>query len=188
MILEATRMWAEELKDPSTGVNALLDLLTRDGADTQPPPVNIYTWCDDEWVHAWEIPKGAVTKDRGALILRIASDVIPLAVPGNPELRAQQPEFGIVALYARLKDAAEENMRVYPRDASYTMRCVQRCTHVWMEDTRANSPKRTRNHVNLSMVRGFSQAIYTPDTPGYIGQAVMLDVRMVDRWATNIEP
>jgi hypothetical protein len=190
MLIEATRLIKAQLADPTAGINALLPAVPRDAMDTEPPIVDLYAWCDDAWADKWEIPADVLKRDRGALVLKLASDVIPLAIPGNTEMRAQSPELAIAILYARLLDARVADTSVFTRDCSYTLRCVERCLHKWIESTRteANAPSRLKNQCHLSEVRDLAHAVYTPEVAGYVGHALIVDVRMVDRWATYITP
>lgn len=190
MLVEATRLIKAQLVDAATGINALLPQVPRDGDDKQPQAVDVYAWCDESWADKWEIPQTALKRDRGALVLKLASDVMPLAIPANTEMRAQTPQIGIAILYARLNDARVVDQADFTRDCSYTLRCVERCLHKWIESTRteSNAPSRTKNQCYLSEVRDLAHVVYTPEITGWVGHALIIDVRMVDRWATYITP
>lgn len=185
MINEFTRLWHSILADPATGVNALLPEVPRDEHDATPPACDIVNFLDTEWAATMEIPPNALKTNRGTLIIRNASEFIPVSVPANAEMRHQQPVFALVAIYGVRMEADRERHK-FVRDCCNTLRCVQRATHIWFEEHSVDDPARTRNNcvVAEALDQGYFQ--FPTDIKGIIGWGFMLEVRMTDRWAEHI--
>lgn len=152
MRIEATRIVADWLRDLTTGINAWLPSVPRDGGDPAPP--QIAAWADpndagsglavfDDTRHAWVSLNGDPPATP-CLIVKVTGSVDVTGSPWpNGEYRTTTAPIQVAVTYV----VANADSPGAVRDGDYTLRAVARCVRELMKD--ANDASRTRNSVKL---------------------------------------
>lgn len=189
MIIETMRLWRDQLRDPSAGVNALLGQVPRDANDPEPPPVAVIEETQYVWTPGNKIPNQILAEDAPFLLISRASAEMVAAMPGSPEIPQGHDEVDLLALYVGFASAAPgQGPHLIMRDALHTMRAIRRVTEAWFG---ASTPEaynaRCRNDVQLvSPVRAVTLNIAEPMGGAFVGAGFVLGVAVTDRWALNI--
>lgn len=186
MILEATRLWVDQcLTHATRGVNALLPQVPRCEGDEVPPPVVVEDWTRKSWVAQGDFSRDRLPTHEAVVAVVRGAELMEISVPGNPELRSQQPNVVLAAVYMARVDAKQRAVAAAEQDASYTMRAIQRATSQWIEETDGNH--RTLAGCRLSECTDHAIAPLPHDAGrGFVGLAFVFGARMTDAFGENI--
>lgn len=185
MIYEVVTMLAQHLQDGTFGVNALR--LTVPLGATDPPiePVTVRSEFELPYVAGEEIPASAY--ESGPLVLvRRGDDAGEFSAPGNPEIAGLPNRVGVAVLILfprrALRELHEEN-----RAMSGLLRVVRRSVGHFFEDVPITA--RNLRDVQISDVLGpprLVPAMTYLSEQDLLAGAVLMDLRVLDRWADGI--
>ena len=138
MILEALRITAAWLQDGTNGVNALIDGLTQDGGDSDPPDVTVLEESTSPVAARRHLD---VNTSVPVLMVVLARAV---GSEGYVTTNYLSGSVTVGILYATRNADSDEGTE----DALYTLRAVQQSINLLMKP--ANVASRTRNNVVLT--------------------------------------
>lgn len=139
MILEAARIVSDWLQHPTYGVNAMLALVPKDGAESPPPVVTFEDEVSD--------PRAAVGRP-GPLWPALQIDVLGVDVVENQVVADQGDGSGVVRIRYVTANAKAHDAK---RDGSYTIRAV--AWSLRKLNQLAHEGSRTRNQIRLLPAR-----------------------------------
>lgn len=155
MKLEILRMIADELRDPTHGVNALLPTVPRDAADPQPPLLkNVYDETRTGWLARGELPEELrVVAENPFLVVTMLGD---LDVGGRS--RPSEHAGGLVRATFRVTVqyvTHEALTELGEQDGLYTGRAVRSVLQTLFGPSRAAA--RARNGVQMEVLQNITE-------------------------------
>jgi hypothetical protein len=190
MIYEVCEMVTTHLKDATRGVNALRVSVPLGGGDPALEAATIKSEFDINYLPMGRIPPTAY--GAGPLVLvRRADDIGEFAPPGNPEIMSDDSRVGVAVLVLYPRQSAH-SLDVENRRLSAMLRVVARSLALWIEELTLD--QRTLRDVLVVSLLGAVRMVPTVTTIGgedstdLAAGAVLMDLRVTDRWAENITP
>jgi hypothetical protein len=116
--LETIRMSATAAADATIGINAMIDALPLDGADTRPPHVTVYNSVDHPWVARREFPEQDPNITYPAVAVMLAQQLVVR------EVMTSNRDAEATVLFAYIERASDSAKLT--RDTLYTNRAMLR--------------------------------------------------------------
>ena len=138
MILETIRMFADALATGSYGVNAQLTSLTYDGSD--PRPASITTVADETRNN--QVAIGRYPSDYPCLTVEL-DEGATVVMSGEIGTNNREAEIPVMVRYVQTNLEGDTGNQ----DAYYTLRAVEKCLAVFMDNV--NASDRVRNYIQI---------------------------------------
>lgn len=185
MIYEGCELVATHLRDGEMGVNAIRNTVPLGVNDPLIEPVTVKHEFEIAYLAGGDIPQSAY--EEGPLVLvRRADDVGEFSAPGNPELLSDDERLGfaILVLFARRET---RTLHLENRCLSALLRVVRRSLGMLFEDVSHDA----RALRGVQFVGTLAPPRVVPTIAQFgkvdlLAGAVLLDVRVTDRWASGI--
>jgi hypothetical protein len=182
---------ARRLAHETKGVNAMLAELpmdTSDGDRPAPADVTIYNEIEDNWVARGTVPRKKTGNGPLVLVRRAPTEQESVSLGMAEVDSADQPHIGVLIEHIERKENAGDDtdgVASGARDSIDTMRCCERCLHVWFAET---TPAE-REFAGARVLDGgpvVHVPLQTKLGSDYCSAGLVLTLRTTDRWATNI--